>query len=454
MKKVSKLFIFSLVGATLLALCSIQHVVAVASCGGFENCTEFSLSDFSLVYRKLRHKANDNANAKRWTQGATITENYYVYTLVGGDPSRPGQADHDRQLWFVDRNNASNYRYINVDSMGIGHMNNITYDWGNHQLMVLADSAGTYGWAQNITGGTAVRCFDISSNLNSIKEAQCKAYGPRAYHTTDITNASGQGNAVVNNLAYVLMYPNTNDSLYIKVCPSKSECKYASGEVVRTIVVKGYSDSEIEDIAFDASGNMYLIFNKWGVLCEDRSSYCNYTEYYKLDASKLSALGLNTVPTGSASTIGYDGSTGGDVVPPATQPGDGGSGGGGSVYSGGTVKPAIIGPQSSECANVLTWLCENTGNGEKTVADIIRLVVNIMTAGVTVLGTIGILICGYMILTAKDNEAQVTKARKRLVEIVIGIVAFVLIAVGINLLLPKGNVSDVIGVIRGFWGLW
>ena len=62
-----------------------------------------------------------------------------------------------------------------------------------------------------------------------------------------------------------------------------------------------------------------------------------------------------------------------------------------------------------------------------------------MSTGVIILAAIGIVICGFIIMTARDNEAQVAKAKKRLVEIVIGIILWVLMAFIVNLLLPGGD---------------
>ena len=69
-----------------------------------------------------------------------------------------------------------------------------------------------------------------------------------------------------------------------------------------------------------------------------------------------------------------------------------------------------------------------------------------MTVGVVVLATVGIIICGYLIMTARGNTEQITKAKKRILEIVIGVAIWVLISVLTTLLLPTAdsNVEEVI----------
>ena len=69
----------------------------------------------------------------------------------------------------------------------------------------------------------------------------------------------------------------------------------------------------------------------------------------------------------------------------------------------------------------------------------IKLAVNVMALGVTVLSTIGIIISGVMIVTARDNVGQVAAAKNRIYNIVIGLTLWGILAIGINLILPGGG---------------
>lgn len=98
-----------------------------------------------------------------------------------------------------------------------------------------------------------------------------------------------------------------------------------------------------------------------------------------------------------------------------------------------------------ECANLLTGFCnQDSGDG---ILDLIKLIVEILTAGVIVAGTVGIIWCGFLMLSARDNEAQVAQAKKRLVDIVIGVIVFGLAGTVITLILPSGNTT---GIHLGF----
>lgn len=72
------------------------------------------------------------------------------------------------------------------------------------------------------------------------------------------------------------------------------------------------------------------------------------------------------------------------------------------------------------------------------VEDILKLVLNIVVYGLGAAAVLGVVIAGIMYMTARDNEAQVTKAKTRLYEVVIGLVAWALMYAVLNWLLPGG----------------
>ncbi len=121
----------------------------------------------------------------------------------------------------------------------------------------------------------------------------------------------------------------------------------------------------------------------------------------------------------------------------STSPSDG-SGDDGGSSSTGEESPADTG----ECTSILPGLfCDkdNPDSNGEGIKQLIRFIIGVMTGAVVVAGTVGIVICGVMMMTARDNEAQVTTAKRRLFEIVIGIVAWGLIAVLINFFIPQNE---------------
>lgn len=79
----------------------------------------------------------------------------------------------------------------------------------------------------------------------------------------------------------------------------------------------------------------------------------------------------------------------------------------------------------------------NKPNGEG-IMDVLKLVLTILVYGLGVLATLGVVIAGIMYMTARDNEQQVAKAKKRLIEIVIGLIAWALMYSVLNWLIPGG----------------
>lgn len=69
-------------------------------------------------------------------------------------------------------------------------------------------------------------------------------------------------------------------------------------------------------------------------------------------------------------------------------------------------------------------VCDN-GKGE-SIKEILQNVVNFLSVGIGILGTIGVTVVGIQYLTAGGNEEQTRKAKRRMLEIVIGLVAYFL----------------------------
>ena len=92
----------------------------------------------------------------------------------------------------------------------------------------------------------------------------------------------------------------------------------------------------------------------------------------------------------------------------------------------GCVPTAILGENGCSCD-------DGKGSG---VISVLNFVVNIMTIGIGILAAIGITVVGIQYLTAGGNEEQVRKSKRRLIEIVIGIAAYVVIYALLVWLLP------------------
>ena len=89
-----------------------------------------------------------------------------------------------------------------------------------------------------------------------------------------------------------------------------------------------------------------------------------------------------------------------------------------------TVETSILSGDVGEC-----------GEG---IFNILNIVLNIMTAGVGILATIGFVVAGIQYLTARDNDGQIAKAKMRMLQIVIGLFVFATMWAILNWILPGG----------------
>lgn len=111
----------------------------------------------------------------------------------------------------------------------------------------------------------------------------------------------------------------------------------------------------------------------------------------------------------------------GGVVRPPSPDGPGGSGNEGPS-----------GDNKENCTSILTWIpC-----GEEGVWQILQLALNIMTFGVAILATIGLVISGIQWMTATDMEDRIVKAKSRIFNIVIGLIMWALMWLVLTWLIP------------------
>ena len=93
------------------------------------------------------------------------------------------------------------------------------------------------------------------------------------------------------------------------------------------------------------------------------------------------------------------------------------------------------------CSGVETSIinCEEGGDGG--IWHILSLVIDIFSIGVGILSLIGIAVFGVQYLTAGGDINKTTKAKNRLINVAIGLVAYVLLWTGTQWLLPGGKLN-------------
>ena len=88
---------------------------------------------------------------------------------------------------------------------------------------------------------------------------------------------------------------------------------------------------------------------------------------------------------------------------------------------------------------------DDQGGGIKRL---LSLVVTVLLYGIGVAAVIGVVVAGILYLTARDNEAQVAKAKTRLIEVAIGLLAWALLFTILQWLIPNFTQDSLENVSR------
>lgn len=96
---------------------------------------------------------------------------------------------------------------------------------------------------------------------------------------------------------------------------------------------------------------------------------------------------------------------------------------------------------TSSCSGADTSILECEGGGDAGIWHILLLTIDIMSIGIGIIALIGILIFGIQYLTAAGDLNKTTKAKRRLYEIVIGLVAWVVLYSLCEWLMPGGKLG-------------
>lgn len=82
-------------------------------------------------------------------------------------------------------------------------------------------------------------------------------------------------------------------------------------------------------------------------------------------------------------------------------------------------------------------------SGPDGIKQLLLLIVKVLFYGLGAAAVVGVVVAGILYLTARDNEQQVTKAKTRLFEIVIGLVAWALMYTVLHFLIPGFDDSTI-----------
>ena len=95
---------------------------------------------------------------------------------------------------------------------------------------------------------------------------------------------------------------------------------------------------------------------------------------------------------------------------------------------------------AASCGGVDTSIISCSDNETKGggIFAILNIILTVLSYGVGIAGTLGIVISGIQYLTARDNEQQMAKAKNRIINTIIGIAAYAVLWGFLQWLIPGG----------------
>ena len=104
-----------------------------------------------------------------------------------------------------------------------------------------------------------------------------------------------------------------------------------------------------------------------------------------------------------------------------------------------TVAPTMVFATEIE-TTILTGCGDAANEGEagEGIYCVLDMALTIATYGVGIAAVIGVIVAGIQYMTAQGNEAQMAKAKRRILEVVIGIALYALMWAILQWLIPGG----------------
>ena len=366
--------------------------------------------------KKIPFRPFENSNQYYYVQGGVVTENKYVFAVFLSNES------DKNYIYFADRKDG---KIVKVLKGNWKHSNSLYYEWGQKNVRVMVEANN-----QNTD-----KCYNVK-NYKGVGLDKCIARQDDVWLQGHVLTPQGTAKSTKGGWKAAAGWDAADTywgqtSYYVR--SSNAVMIYdGSGNIFRTLYI-GKSASadglslkgEIEDVSFDGDNNIYLFYNLTSTSNGAAFVRIDYDDWHSEPSEKEASDndGGDTVLDTSDDEADDLKSTE-DKEKDESEPE--------------IAKTHLDSVNEGECTSFFapSW-CDKSST--KGITNISSLIVSILTGMVLTAGTIGIIICGYTWLTARDNEEKVTKAKRRLLDIVIGIVAWVLLATLANLIIPQSE---------------
>ena len=394
-------FVLVLDGSTNVMACSGKKNIPVKYNWAVERKKDWNIVTLRESKMKKYTMPKETARKGCYVQGGVITEKYYVVSNFCRDES------NKNRVYFVNRKTNTVAKYFEGK---YGHMNALNYKWGTNQVLVRSN--------MNFKD----HCFAFGNkksdfkeiNINACKTKRQADYGVPGYDVNgrllkslkgkERGRLTNQGEAVADGYGYTAGW-DASCTDYGQIWTNKRNTNalfvFNAGE--RKLLKTYYLPSpllEIEDVSVDGNGNVWLLYNR---------GYGVPGVFYKVNRADLNIPSLDAGRDGTQKTGLDDGaendsknsSSSGGKASDNTSNGNNDSTG---TSSGGSAETIIL--------------------NSNTIEDVLRLVMDVASIGVPIVGVVGIGWMGLEYLMAGGDEAKTRKAKQRLIEIVIGLVIY------------------------------
>ena len=343
--------------------------------------------------------------AKAVIQGSTLAGDYFLYADitnkgVSGCRNERGQTYNCRvNIYKCKAKNTSSCTKI-VKNAKLGHANALDYQWDTGYFAVFD------GWCNPAKEKKVCYkgCYDLKGHRD---DSKCKMSNNNASHVC--SRSQGYAHYKSGKTTYSLK--------------GSDQCRGGNGKIDifknnkynTSISVSLHGGKELEDVMVDKKGRIYY------TVIDYKGKLHLYKTKKKLPAPDQSSSALAS----SQEIKKYKGNHVSKANPKRVNKKN--SAGNAEYQYNGNVDTVFFG--------------EDNDNG-CGVSKIVVFIIETLTYGVGITAVIGISIFGIMYLTAGGDAAKTTKAKKRILEIVVGIALYTVLWAFLNFLLPGGKLNS------------
>ena len=322
-------------------------------------------------------------------QGATITEKYYVFSVYKNDNAK-------NYIYIAER---STGKIIKTISGNWGHMNSFYYDWGSNQVRILNRKSNQKSSSKNDG------CLDLNT-LKMVKTSDCASARSPDYGVKGLT---AQGEAQADGYVYTVGWDSGDSKNGQKFKWKRNDniifvYEKGSKKLLKSFYIpSSLANGEVEDIAIDGNGDVYLIYNM--------SQTSGGIAYYKVPASVIKS-------TKDKTDSDYNGDS--TLAPEKA------------------LAESLKNSKKCSTSVLSEEYCDTGGASGDTnsVNGILQLIITILSGGIGIGGMAGIVWSGIIIMTSRDNAARLALGKKRLLELVVGLALYAVAAGMILWLIP------------------